>query len=30
MAKLMALQATPAASDPNAAELATKLRDITE
>ncbi len=25
MAKLMALQATPAASDPNAAELATKL-----
>ena len=30
MAKLMALQATPAASDPNAAELASRLRDITE
>jgi SCP-2 sterol transfer family len=30
MAKLMALQAQPAASDPNAAELATRLRDITE
>jgi len=29
MAKLMALQAAPAASDPNAAELATRLRDIT-
>ena len=30
MAKLMALQATPAAADPNAAELASRLRDITE
>ena len=30
MAKLMALQAAPAASDPNAAEMATRLRDITE
>jgi putative sterol carrier protein len=30
MAKLMALQAQPAASDPNAAEMATKLREITE
>ncbi len=30
MAKLMALQATPAAADPNAAELAQRLRDITE
>jgi hypothetical protein len=30
MAKLMALQATPAAADPNAAELAARLRDITE
>jgi hypothetical protein len=30
MAKLMALQATPAAADPNAAELATRIRDITE
>ncbi|HTU39595.1 MAG TPA: SCP2 sterol-binding domain-containing protein [Acidimicrobiales bacterium] len=30
MAKLMALQASPAAADPNAAELATRLRDITE
>ena len=30
MAKLMALQAQPAASDPNAAEMATRLRDITE
>jgi SCP-2 sterol transfer family len=30
MAKLMALQATPAASDPNAAELANRLREITE
>src|ERR1700726_2215007 len=30
MAKLMALQATPAAADPNAADLATRLRDITE
>jgi hypothetical protein len=30
MAKLMALQATPAAADPNAAEMATRLRDITE
>jgi putative sterol carrier protein len=30
MAKLMALQASPAAADPNAAELAQRLRDITE
>ena len=30
MAKLMALQAAPAAADPNAAELAQRLRDITE
>jgi hypothetical protein len=30
MAKLMALQATPAAGDPSAAELAQRLRDITE
>ena len=30
MAKLMALQSAPAASDPNAAEMATRLRDITE
>jgi hypothetical protein len=30
MAKLMALQAGPAAADPNAAELAQRLRDITE
>jgi putative sterol carrier protein len=30
MAKLMALQATPAAADPSAAEMATRLRDITE
>jgi len=30
MAKLMMLQSTPAAADPNAAELATRLRDITE
>ncbi len=30
MAKLMALQAGPAAGDPNAAELAARLRDITE
>jgi putative sterol carrier protein len=30
MAKLMALQAAPAAADPSAAELATRLRDITE
>jgi putative sterol carrier protein len=30
MAKLMALQAAPAASDPNAAEMAAKLREITE
>ncbi len=30
MAKLMALQATPAAADPKAAELAQRLRDITE
>ncbi len=30
MAKLMALQAQPAASDPNAAEMATRLREITE
>jgi hypothetical protein len=29
MAKLMALQAAPAASDPAAAEMATRLRDIT-
>ncbi len=29
MAKLMALQAPPAAADPNAAEMAAKLRDIT-
>jgi putative sterol carrier protein len=30
MAKLMALQATPATGDSNAAELATRLREITE
>jgi hypothetical protein len=30
MAKLMALTASPAAADPNAAELAQRLRDITE
>jgi putative sterol carrier protein len=30
MAKLMMLQSAPAAADPNAAELATRLRDITE
>ena len=30
MASCMALQATPAAADPNAAELAQRLRDITE
>jgi len=30
MAKLMALQAAPAAGDSNAAELASRLRDITE
>jgi putative sterol carrier protein len=30
MAKLMALQAQPAATDPNAAEMAAKLREITE
>jgi len=30
MAKLMALQATPGASDPSAQELAARLRDITE
>ncbi len=30
MAKLMALQASPAAADPDASELATRLRDITE
>jgi putative sterol carrier protein len=30
MAKLMALQATPAAADPSAAEMAARLRDITE
>jgi putative sterol carrier protein len=30
MAKLMALQSAPAASDPNAAEMGTRLRDITE
>ena len=30
MAKLMALTAGPAAADPNAAELAQRLRDITE
>jgi hypothetical protein len=30
MAKLMALQAQPAASDPNAAEMAARLRDLTE
>jgi putative sterol carrier protein len=30
MAKLMMLQSTPGATDPNAAELATRLRDITE
>jgi hypothetical protein len=30
MAKLMALQATPAASDSSAADLAARLRDITE
>jgi len=29
MAKLMALQATPGAADPNAQEMATRLRDIT-
>jgi hypothetical protein len=30
MAKLMMLQAQPAAADPSAAEMAAKLRDITE
>jgi putative sterol carrier protein len=30
MAKLMALQAAPAAADPSATELAARLRDITE
>jgi putative sterol carrier protein len=30
MAKLMMLQSQPAAQDPNAAEMAAKLRDITE
>jgi hypothetical protein len=30
MAKLMALQAGPAAADPSAAEMAQRLRDITE
>jgi len=30
MAKLMMLQSTPAAADPRAAELAQRLRDITE
>jgi putative sterol carrier protein len=30
MAKLMMLQSQPAAADPNAAELAAKLRDLTE
>ena len=30
MAKLMMLQSTPAAADPSAAELAQRLRDITE
>lgn len=30
MAKLMALQTAPAAADPTAAEMATRLRDITE
>jgi hypothetical protein len=30
MAKLMALQAGPAAADAGAAELAQRLRDITE
>jgi len=30
MAKLMALQTQPAATDPEAAEMATKLREITE
>ena len=30
MAKLMALQAAPAATDPNAAEMAARLREITE
>jgi hypothetical protein len=30
MAKLMALTAAPAAADPNAAEMATRLKDITE
>ena len=30
MAKLMMLQSQPAAADPNAAEMAAKLRDITE
>ncbi len=30
MAKLMALQASPAAGDSNAAEMAARLRDITE
>jgi hypothetical protein len=30
MAKLMALQASPGASDPNTAEMASRLRDITE
>jgi SCP-2 sterol transfer family len=29
MAKLMALQASPAAADPSAAEMATRLREIT-
>jgi putative sterol carrier protein len=30
MAKLMALTATPGAADPSAAEMAARLRDITE
>jgi putative sterol carrier protein len=30
MAKLMMLQSQPAAQDPNAAEMAAKLRDLTE
>jgi SCP-2 sterol transfer family len=30
MAKLMALQTAPAAADPTAAEMASRLRDITE
>jgi putative sterol carrier protein len=30
MAKLMALQASPGAADPNTAEMASRLRDITE